>query len=55
MRRSTSGSTDPIGSFTDIFENVIQHFTAQYGTRVSLTLDIEAALPAASTTARSAS
>jgi predicted AAA+ superfamily ATPase len=38
-------STDPIGSFTNIFESVIQHFTSQYGTRVTLTLDIAADLP----------
>ena len=33
---------DPIASFTEIVQNVIEHFTAQYGTQVTLSLDIEA-------------
>lgn len=32
---------DPIGAFTEIVQNVIGHFSAQYGTVVTLTLDIE--------------
>jgi hypothetical protein len=37
--------SDPIGSFTDVVENVIQHFAAQYGTVVAVTVDIEAERP----------
>jgi predicted AAA+ superfamily ATPase len=33
---------DPVGAFTDIVENVIQHFTAQYGTGVTITIEVEA-------------
>lgn len=33
---------DPIGSFTDIVQNVIEHFTAQYGTTVTITVDVQA-------------
>ncbi len=36
---------DPIGSFTEIVENVIQHFTAKYGTTVTITVDVEARSP----------
>lgn len=36
---------DPIASFTEIVQNVIEHFTAQYGTQVTLSLDIEARRP----------
>jgi hypothetical protein len=31
-----------IGHFTDVVQNVIEHFSAQYGTDVSVTVDIEA-------------
>ena len=34
--------SDPIKSFTEIVESVIEHFSAQYGTEVSITVDIEA-------------
>ena len=34
--------SDPIKSFTEIVESVIEHFTAQYGTQVSISIDIEA-------------
>lgn len=33
---------DPIGNFTEIVQNVVEHFTTQYGTEVALTLDVEA-------------
>jgi hypothetical protein len=33
---------DYIGGFTLIVDNVIEHFAAQYGTDVSVTIDIEA-------------
>jgi predicted AAA+ superfamily ATPase len=33
---------DPIGHFTEIVQNVIEHFSAQYGTDVNVTVDIEA-------------
>ena len=33
---------DPIGHFTRIVENVIEKFSSQYGTEVSVTVDIEA-------------
>ena len=36
---------DPIASFTEIVQNVIEHFTAQYGTEVTISLDIEARRP----------
>jgi predicted AAA+ superfamily ATPase len=32
---------DPISHFAEVVENVIQQFTAQYGTEVVLTLDVE--------------
>jgi predicted AAA+ superfamily ATPase len=35
-------SSDPIGNFNELVQNVIEHFTAQYGTEVVLTLDVEA-------------
>jgi hypothetical protein len=33
---------DPISHFAEVVQNVIEHFTAQYGTEVILTLDVEA-------------
>jgi uncharacterized protein len=33
---------DPITSFTDIVQNVIEHFQSKYGTEVVITVDIEA-------------
>jgi hypothetical protein len=33
---------DPIGAFTEIVQNVIEHLSAQYGTQVTITVDIEA-------------
>ncbi len=33
---------DPIGSFAEVVQSVIEHFSAQYGTEVSVTVDIEA-------------
>lgn len=33
---------DPVGSFTEIVDSVIGHFTAQYGTAVTITVDVEA-------------
>lgn len=33
---------DPIGNFTEVVQNVIEHFSAQYGTEVRVTVDIEA-------------
>jgi hypothetical protein len=36
---------DPIGSFTSVVENVEEHFTAQYGTKVQITVEIEARRP----------
>jgi hypothetical protein len=38
----TIGAGDPIGSFTEIVQNVIEKFTEKYGTEVMLTLDVEA-------------
>ncbi|MEI8258718.1 MAG: hypothetical protein WCJ30_23855, partial [Deltaproteobacteria bacterium] len=35
-------ASDPIGSFGEAVQNVIEHFTAQYGTEVEITVDIEA-------------
>jgi hypothetical protein len=31
-----------VGSFTEIVDGVIQHFTAQYGTGVTITVEVEA-------------
>jgi uncharacterized protein len=36
---------DPIGEFTKVVENVIAHFSEQYGTQVTVTIDIEARRP----------
>lgn len=36
---------DPIGSFTEIVQNVIEAFSSQYGTEVTLSVDIEARRP----------
>jgi len=36
---------DPIGSFTEIVQSVIEHFTAKYGTTVTITVDLEAKSP----------
>ncbi len=33
---------DPIGHFTDVVQNVIEHFSAQYGTEVRVNVEIEA-------------
>jgi uncharacterized protein len=33
---------DPIGSFTEVVQNVIEAFSTQYGTEVTITVDIEA-------------
>ncbi|HZZ84895.1 MAG TPA: DUF499 domain-containing protein [Anaeromyxobacteraceae bacterium] len=33
---------DPISSFTEIVQNVIEHFQSQYGTEVVITVDVEA-------------
>jgi hypothetical protein len=33
---------DPIGHFSEIVQSVIEHFSAQYGTEVAVTMDIEA-------------
>jgi uncharacterized protein len=33
---------DPIGHFAEVVQNVIEHFTAQYGTQVSISVDIAA-------------
>lgn len=33
---------DPIGHFSTIVQNVIEHFSAQYGTEVTVTIDVEA-------------
>jgi hypothetical protein len=38
----TIEDNDMIGSFTAVVENVIEHFLAQYGTKVTVTIDIEA-------------
>lgn len=35
-------TTDAIGHFADIVQNVIEHFSAQYGTEVSISVDIAA-------------
>jgi hypothetical protein len=37
---------NPIGAFTEIVQSVVEHFTAQYGTEVTLTLDLAARRPA---------
>jgi len=36
---------DPIGSFTQVVQEVIEFFTAKYGTAVSISIDIEAKNP----------
>jgi len=36
---------DPIGTFSDVVQNVVEHFAAQYGTEVSVVVDIEARRP----------
>lgn len=36
---------DPVGAFTTLVENVIEHFTAQYGTGVNITIEVEARRP----------
>ena len=33
---------DPIGAFSEIVSNVIEQFSAVYGTHVTITVDIEA-------------
>jgi len=33
---------DPIGAFAEVVQNVIEHFTAQFGTEVAITVDVEA-------------
>lgn len=33
---------DPIGHFAEVVQNVIEHFTAQYGTEVTISVDIAA-------------
>ena len=33
---------DPIGTFTEVVENVIAQFSTQYGTQVTITVDVEA-------------
>lgn len=38
----TIDDADMIGGFTEVVENVIEHFLAQYGTKVTVTIDIEA-------------
>jgi uncharacterized protein len=38
---ATIDATDPIRNFAEVVENVIEQFTAQYGTEVVLTLEIE--------------
>jgi hypothetical protein len=35
-------ASDPIRSFTEVVESVIEHFSAQYGTQVSISIDVEA-------------
>jgi uncharacterized protein len=35
-------ANDPISGFTQFVEEVLQHFTGQYGTKVTLSVDIEA-------------
>lgn len=35
-------TTDPIGSFADVVQNVIEHFTALYGAEVTISVDIQA-------------
>ena len=37
---------DPIGSFTEIVQGVVEHFSAQYGNQLTITVDIEARRPA---------
>ncbi len=39
---TTIDAKDPIQHFADLVQNVVEHFTAQYGTEVVLTLDVEA-------------
>jgi hypothetical protein len=36
---------DPIGSFTQVVQEVIEFFTAKYGTTISISIDIEAKNP----------
>lgn len=36
---------DPIGHFTEVVQSVIEHFSAQYGTEVAVTVDVEARRP----------
>jgi len=38
----TLDASDPISGFTQLVEEVLQHFSAQYGTTVTLSVDIEA-------------
>jgi hypothetical protein len=33
---------DPVSAFSDVVQNVIEHFTSQYGTTVTISIDIEA-------------
>ena len=33
---------DPIGHFAEVVQNVIEHFTAQYGTEVTISVDVAA-------------
>jgi hypothetical protein len=33
---------DPIGHFAQIVQNVVEHFSAQYGTEVAISVDVEA-------------
>ena len=33
---------DPIGSFTELVQSVIEHFTSKYGTEVTIMIDVEA-------------
>lgn len=39
---ATIDATDPIKNFAELVENVVEHFSAQYGTEVVLTLEVEA-------------
>lgn len=34
--------SNPLGSFTQVFESVLEHFTAQFGTTFSISVDFEA-------------
>ena len=36
---------DPIGAFAEVVQHVIEHFTAQLGTEVAITIDVEARRP----------